>query len=571
MDIGIGATRGEERIMAATGLLSEASTVFEPHNNVMNAGVLFSLPALLSQGLLKATSIYEPLPKGFYSFVHILLLLAFMALSRIKNPEQLKKSPPGELGKVLGLDRVPEAKCLREKLSLIVSQQKAENFERTLSKEWITSEECLFFYIDGHVRVYHGYQANLSKKFVSRQKLCLPGTTEYWVNDEKGLPFMVFTGQLNEKLKEAIENIVPSLIEDTRTVVDEKALSEDPDMPRFTIVFDREAYEPAFFAKLWAEYRIAIITYRKNVKDAWNENDFYKIETKVINNNVSMLICEKQVALSDYIFREIRKLGNNGHQTSMVTTNKKIGTAQVAGKMFSRWSQENFFRYLIQEYDFDKIIQYGIEPLNQELTVVNPQYSQLSYKLKKAKEKKLRIDARLLELIENNIDANISQTGQYIKKQAILKEKQTDLEMQIQQIIEQRASKPSRIKIKDMPTGTQYNKLKYESKLFMNTIKMIAYRAETILTSMISQYYKNAENEGRQLVQEIMQSDADLNPNYNDNTLTIVLHSLSTPRANKAAEKLCAQLNDTQTIYPKTCLKLIFKTFYNDFATGQKS
>jgi hypothetical protein len=32
--------------MAATGLLQEAPTVFEPHNNVMNAGVLFSLPAL---------------------------------------------------------------------------------------------------------------------------------------------------------------------------------------------------------------------------------------------------------------------------------------------------------------------------------------------------------------------------------------------------------------------------------------------------------------------------------------------------------------------------------------------
>jgi len=180
MGIGIAATRGEERIMAATGLLAEAPTVFAPHNNVMNAGVLFSLPALLSQGLLKSTSIYEPLPKGFYSFVHILLLLAFMALSRIKNPEQLKKSPPGELGKVLGLNRIPEAKCLREKLSLIVSQEKAENFERILSKEWITSEECLFFYINGHVRVNHGYQANLPKKFVSRQKLCLPGTTEYW-------------------------------------------------------------------------------------------------------------------------------------------------------------------------------------------------------------------------------------------------------------------------------------------------------------------------------------------------------------------------------------------------------
>ena len=40
-----------------------------------------------------------------------------------------------------------------------------------------------------------------------------------------GLPFMVFIRQLNEKLKDAIENIVPSLIDDTRTLVDEKAWS----------------------------------------------------------------------------------------------------------------------------------------------------------------------------------------------------------------------------------------------------------------------------------------------------------------------------------------------------------
>jgi len=557
--------------MAATGTLAEASTIFEPHNNVMNAGVLFSLPALLSQGLLKATDIYDPLPKGFYGFVHILLLLAFMALSRIKNPEQLKKSPPGELGKVLGLDRVPEAKCLREKLSLIIFQQKAGTFERTLSKEWIASDECLFFYIDGHVRVYHGYLANLPKKFVSRQKLCLPGTTEYWVNDEKGLPFMFIIGELNERLKDAIEKIIPALIEDTRSLVDEKALAVDPDLPRFTIVFDREAYEPAFFAKLWAEYRVAVITYRKNVKDAWDEKDFYRIDTQVINNNVSMFICEKQVELSGHIFREIRKLSDNGHQTSMISTNKKIDTAQVAGKMFSRWSQENFFRYLIQEFDFDKIVQYGTESLNPELTVVNPLYSRLSYKLKKLKEKKSRIDARLLELIEKNIDDNLSQTGQYLRQQSSLKEKQTDIETQIQQIIQQRADTTSRIKLKDMPKETCYNKLKYESKLFMNTIKMVAYRAESALVNMISPYYKNVNKDGRQLVQEILKSDADLIPDYQNNTLTVTLHTLSTPRANLAVDKLCLLLNETQTIYPQTNLMLIFKTYSDNFTTGHES
>lgn len=71
------------------------------------------MPALISQGLLKAREIYQPLPNGYYGLEHILLLLANMALLRIYNPEQLKTCKPGELGKLMGLDRVPEVKCLR--------------------------------------------------------------------------------------------------------------------------------------------------------------------------------------------------------------------------------------------------------------------------------------------------------------------------------------------------------------------------------------------------------------------------------------------------------------------------
>ena len=71
---------------------------------------------------------------------------------------------------------------------------------------WFAEEmQELFFYVDGHVRVYHGDLANLPKRFVSREKLCLSGTTEFWVNDQQGLPLMVVTGELNEKLKTAIE------------------------------------------------------------------------------------------------------------------------------------------------------------------------------------------------------------------------------------------------------------------------------------------------------------------------------------------------------------------------------
>jgi hypothetical protein len=134
----------------------------------------------------------------------------------------------------------------------------------------------VYFYIDGHVRVYSGYEAVLQKKFDSRQKLCLEGTTEYWVNNQVGEPFMVFMGELNSKLKDAIlQQIVPALLDATKDIVSEDALEKDKDLPRFTLIFDREAYEPTFFKFLWDTYRIAIIYYRKNVKDLWPEELFY--------------------------------------------------------------------------------------------------------------------------------------------------------------------------------------------------------------------------------------------------------------------------------------------------------
>ncbi len=408
-----------------------------------------------------------------------------MALLRIRNPEQLKKCKPGELGKVMGLDRVPEVKCLREKLSEIVVQNKAEDFERHLSKQWIEQQACLYFYIDGHVRIYYGHQATLQKKYVSRQKLCLAGTTEYWVNDQQGNPLMFFIGDLNERLKDAIEqHIVPALIEDTKNI----APPADSTQPRFTILFDREAYEPSFFAKLWKDFRIAVITYRKHVKDKWNIEDFKSIETQVNDAKVIMQLCEKPVQLGNHSFREIRKLGTSDHQTSIITTHPTLEPAVIAPQMFSRWSQENFFKYLIAEFDFDKMINYGTETLDPRKEVVNPAYSKLYQQRKKLIEKRRRLEAQMLEAMENNITQNINETKKWLDKQAILKEKIDELQVQVNQKEEQLKQTPSKIKLADMPERMRYNRLKKESKMFMNIIKMIAYRSETALFNLIKPF-----------------------------------------------------------------------------------
>lgn len=111
---------------------------------------------------------------------------------------------------------------------------------------------------------------------------------------------------------------------------------------------------------------MAIITYRKNVKDQWDTSLFHYVKTQIYNTDVTMQLCEMGTRLNDHWFREIRRLSENGHQTSVLTTHPGLSLPETAVKMFSRWSQENFFKYMVADFDFDRMIQYGTEPVDQK-------------------------------------------------------------------------------------------------------------------------------------------------------------------------------------------------------------
>lgn len=553
-------TRAEERVLCSLGAGSPAIVKFEESQALCGAGVLFLLPALLAQGLLKTKEVYQWPSKVYYGLESIVLTLAFMALARIKNPEQLKQCRPGELGRIIGLDRVPEVKCLREKIQLLSEQKQATHLNNLLVEHWYngpTEEDADFLYIDGHVRIYYGYKANLPVKFISRQKLCLSATTEYWVNDAHGMPVMMVMGELTEKLQTAIEHqIIPQLQE---TSLLSAKTSDDGQQPRCTFIFDREAYEPAFFARLWREHKIAVITYRKNVKDIWLENGFKSTTVTVLQQTINMHLCEMETELGGYPFREIRRRSESGHQTSIVTTHPTLETNLIAGRMFARWSQENFFRYLIQDYDFDKMTTFGIETIDPEKEVVNPAYRKLTHQIKKIREKIQRIEARFYPLVEKAIDESLDELPSITIKQQEYKASLDKLSLDEDVLVKQRAQVKQRIKLGEMPEQIRYNKLKTESKLMMNVIRMICYRAESSVASWIAPFLSKASDEKRMVVKQIIASNADIIPDYQNKTLTINLHSLSAQRFNTAAFELTKILNDTQTDFPGTNLRMFFK------------
>ncbi len=67
---------------------------------------------------------------------------------------------------------------------------------------------------------------------------------------------------------------------------------------------------------------------------------------------------------------EVRRLTNTGHQTAVISTARILDTPVIAGRMFSRWCQENFFVYMMQYYDIDGLIQYGTDTVPGTLLVI---------------------------------------------------------------------------------------------------------------------------------------------------------------------------------------------------------
>ena len=531
--MGIACTRPLERVAAALGLLDGAPTEFQVCRDVSFGGVLCALPALTQNGLFDHLDECFPSLGGYYTTTQIVSLLALMALCRIQTVEQLQYQSPGELGKLLGLDRVPEVRCLRQKLTRLSQNNAPEQWAGRLSRDWLqTSEEWAgTLYVDGHVRLYHGHQTPLPRRYVARQRLCLRGTTGYWVNDALGQP-------------------TP------------EQLATDPYRHRFIMVFDREGYSPKFFKQMWREHRIACLSYHKYPKGDWPEPWFQPTDvTLPSGEQVSLKLAELSSWVGDrpsgLFVREVRKLTESGHQTSLISTAYGHLALQDAAGLFSRWAQENFFRYMIQHYAIDLLSDYQTEEIpGTNRPVVNPPWRELERQSRSLKGRLTHRQARFAALTLHPQDDQ-RKLAQWQRRKAVLREEIEHLEQELQELHGKIKQTPKHIEWQEMPEEQKFQRLAPSRKQLMDTVRLIAYRAETALVSVVREKLARGDD-ARSLLRDLFRTEADLCPDANAGVLTVHVHSMANPRSNRAIHHLLTQLNAAELTYPGTNFKLVY-------------
>jgi len=564
--MGYGTTRSLERVLASCGLLTSAPLTFVSADDVPQGGVLLALPALLTEGLLRHTRTHYQLPPGYYPLESVFLYLALLALVRCSSLEKTRYQAPGEWGKLLGLDRLPEVKTLRAKVAGFCAQPgQAAQWQSQLAQEWMAARSEVtpeagvgLFYADGHVRVYHGGLGPLPRQYVARQKLCLRGTTDYWVNGLGGEPFFVVTQPVHEGLLTALrQQIIPQLLADAPPGAAVSPADGRPPV-RLTLVFDREGYSPDFFAQARAQ-GIAVLTYHKNPGDPWPAAEFrLQSVTLPTGEVVQRELAERGTCLTNGLWvREVRVRSQDDSQGSILSTNYQFNLRQMAVLMPARWSQENYLKYMRQHFGLDRLIEYGTQPLPETTVVVNPAWRRLDQQVRRERSRWQRLQAQLGahtlpgQPTPGEIKA-FEQTG------GQLREKVQTQEALLAQLQQQRKALERKVPLKEVPENERLRQLCPESKHFIDTLKMIAYRAESALAGEIREHLQRSDD-ARALLCRVFVTPANLRPDYQARTLTVELHRLSSPLQDAAVAKLCEELTATETCFPTTDLKLIYR------------
>lgn len=485
------------------------------------------------------------LPNGLYGSRSIVTTLVVMALIRCKRAEQLKGFDPTTLGAVVGLARAPEMKTLRKKhRQLAADEERVKTLVRAMAKRHVerARDAVAFLYIDGHVRPYFGSK-ELTKAHHTAMRISLPATTDYWINDATGAPVLVVVTEGNSAMTKAM----PALLDEVRSVVGAQA--------RPTVVFDRGGYSAKLFTLVLAR-EFDFLTYRKGTHRNVPRNRFTQIAIRRGGRERPALVHDGRVAIKGFgRIRCIAVLRPDGKQTHVLTSRIDLTAREILERMFSRWQQENFFKYLAEQYAFDALWTYRSVAADPDRSVPNPLRRSLDRAIRELRAETRRRTAKLGDLARAARPFDSESKRTELQAQMAAAHEIAEIEAKLATLRERRKRLPQRVPIASL-REEDVVELARAPMLLGDVIKMTAFHIETMLVAMVSPHLTRANDEGRAVIADFMQLDGSFD--VRGDVLHIDLHRPSAPRYEKALRAVCDCINARRPTFPDTTTVLHF-------------
>ncbi len=253
--------------------------------------------------------------------------------------------------------------------------------------------------------------------------------------------------------------------------------------------------------------------------------------------------------------RQVTRLCDGGHQTTVITSRWDLRDIEVAYRMFERWRQENFFKYMREEFLLDALVDYQIEPEDPTRIILNPERRALDKEILAARADLARVERELGAAAANNAEHRRPTMRGFKIAHGRLGKQLRKARAHLSRLLDQRRDIPKRVEVRELNERTVV-KLATERKHLTDIIKMVAYQAESDLIALLRPHYARVDQEGRTLLHELFATAGDIR--VSDTALNITSAPLSSPHRTHAAKALCEILDKTATIFPGSRLRIRF-------------
>jgi hypothetical protein len=221
--------------------------------------------------------------------------------------------------------------------------------------------------------------------------------------------------------------------------------------------------------------------------------------------------------------------------------------------MFNRWRQENFFKYLREEFLLDALAQHAVVPDDPTREVPNPAWARVDAQWRQAHAHFDRLQSEYgLEAWANLEQQRRTMRG-FKVAQGKLGQQLCEACERVARLDARRAKIPRRVPVQSL-SSEPVVKLAPEIKHLTNLVKMVAYQAESELVRTVAPHYRRVNDEGRTLIQAALLSTADLT--VTEKELQVTLAPQSSPHRTRAIAALCEELNSLDTLFPGSQLRL---------------
>ena len=236
-----------------------------------------------------------------------------------------------------------------------------------------------------------------------------------------------------------------------------------------------------------------------------------------------------------------RQPSDADHASQPAPPRRRRGCCARAGR------RRTIFKYMRAEFGLDSLPEHALEEVDGEAWIVNPAWR--------------RIDKALKQ--ERNTVGHLrrKRAAQQDARSQAARELDTRIQAcdrTVAGLERARRTADTHIQARDLPEGEKLQALPAALRQLHDTLRMIAYRAESAMALAVAPELDSPDT-ARSLLKALFRSDASLRPDPAAGTLTVRLLHLSTRAQDQALAPLLEELNRTRTVFPGTQLRLVYE------------